>query len=307
MIHLIIADKTNEAGGKLDNATLKLLKNKYKHHALFEVKTDEISPNDKVLFIFNEVNMLKNKSIYNTLISITKILLNKSVIIFNNPILCSNIGKKSHPYILTNEINCSVIRSPKFKLIDEVNSLNEIDFFPIILKYDIDCCGQEYICNNLENAKINFCKFKNKKSIIAIEFINSINPSTQQFTSLRLMVHNKQIKSIIPRSGATYNVHTKDIVLENYSIVYSSYIDWINENKEQVDYYLNELYKVYGNGFYAHDFLLNCENNTLYCCEHGLKIQDYSGIHIINKLKLNDKFKIYNTSAIESIVNTLEQ
>ena len=69
-------------------------------------------------------------------------------------------------------------------------------------------------------------------------------------------------------------------ILSNDSPMQIEYADKYFKNnyftkfKSDIDIFISDFHKVFGNGFYAHDFIL-C-NEKLYFCESGLKFIDYA-------------------------------
>ena len=121
-----------------------------------------------------------------------------------------------------------------------------------------------------------------KSNLVAVQYINSFNNELQRYCSLRLIIVNNNVIDFFFRPSTQWNIHTKDQD-KNKIIDANKYFEqFYNKNKSKFDKLLNDLYAIYGCGFYAHDFIIS--NDTLYLCETGLKYHDDGYYKVIKPL-----------------------
>ena len=187
------------------------------------------------------------------------------------------MGNKLKTYELLMNIETNFFKIPRHSKI--------VNYFPCIIKtkdssHDI----REKICYNNKELINNKKRFGNE-DVISVEYIDSYNNKLKIYCSLRLMVVNNKLIDYFFRPGKQWNIHTNDqdekLVLEADKYFEDFYI----KNKLKINKLLENLYKVYGNGFFSYDLVLN--NNKLYLCETGLKYYDYTYHNFIKKNVIN--------------------
>ena len=271
---------------------------------------------NKIIFNFNEdlftynlnwdKNLKKRFKNVNKMIQLFKnisILIKKYypyITIYQDPNKCFDLGDKILTYNKIKDISSNIIKIPKYKKINNIDDINNINFYPVILKISNGSHSKnDCICNNKKELINNYNKyFKNKKNIICVEFINSYIKELKCNHCIRFMIINNKITDYYFRPSNKWNIHTNDQLQNKQKIIKSDlyFKLYFNKNIDLINEYIDNINNIYGNGFYSIDLILN--NNKLYICEIGLKNYDYSYVDylkknniVINKNTLN-KYKL---------------
>lgn len=262
------------------------------------------------LFTYNlnwDMNLIKRFKSCNEMINFFKLIsfeIQKKypkIKIYNDPIKCFELGDKVNVYQKIEKIKDELFKVPRWIKVNNLNDANKINFYPNIIKISNGSHSKDdKKCNNKNDLIEHYNKyFLNKNNVFCVEYIDSYQKSLTSFISLRLMVFNNEVIDYYFRPSNNWNIHTND---QNKNLVVESdkfFKTFYDSNKAHIQNYLNEVYKIYGNGFFTYDLIFN--NNKLYICEIGLKNYDDSYAYFINnnKIKLNkislqkDKLKQY--------------
>lgn len=251
-----------------------------------------------VIFNYNEDRLSKlynNNTIKNDIIYKIANLINnkyKHITIYNDPLKCFILGNKLETYSKIKDISNSIFKIPKFIKINCINDLKNIDFFPIIIKYYINGATLDTICKNYnEVLEIYNKKFNNKNNIMCVEYINSYIKELNTNNSIRFFIINNKIIDFYFRCSNKWNIHTQDSNLTLFKYSNEFFKEFFKKNYLLIENYINNLHKIFDNGFFVFDIILN--NNKLYICEGGLKIFDYLKTNNINLNKISlDKIKL---------------
>lgn len=220
--------------------------------------------------------------------------------IYNDPIKCFELGDKVNVYQKIEKIKDELFKVPRWTKVNNLNDVNKINFYPNIIKISNGSHSKDDKKSDNKNDLIkNYKKyFLNKKNVFCVEYIDSYQKSLASFCSLRLMVINNKVTDYYFRPSNNWNIHTND---QNNNLVRSDtfFKNFYDNNKAHIQNYLNKINKIYGDGFFSYDLILN--NNKLYICEIGLKLYDDTYVNFIkkSKSKLNkislqkDKLKQY--------------
>ena len=187
------------------------------------------------------------------------------------------MGNKLKTYDLLMNIESNFFKIPRHS--------TTVKYFPCIIKtIDSSHDTRETICHN-EEELIKEKKIFNNEEVISVEYIDSYNIELQMYCSLRLMVVNKQLIDYFFRPSKQWNIHTKDqdkkSILKADKYFHNFYIKDILK----IDKLLEDLHKIYGNGFFSYDLILN--NDILYLCETGLKYYDNAYHNFIKKKSID--------------------
>ena len=247
----------------------------------------------KIIFNFNEdyygyyrskINKKKFKTIHkfiDHLKEISNIIKSQypTIIIYNDPIKCINMGNKFKTYNDLKAIESEFFKIPKYDLLDKTKL--QIDYFPCIVKrIDASHDTREAICHNEKELTKQKKVFGNAK-IISLEYIDSYVSQLHCYCALRLMVVDNKLIDYFLRPSNGWNIHNCDQD-KNLMIKADKYFEtFYIKNKSKFDKLLNDLYMVYGNGFFSYDLILN--QDKLYLCVTGLKYYDYSYHAFIKK------------------------
>ena len=213
-----------------------------------------------------------------------------SVTIYNDPYKCFSLGNKVKVYNQLKNIKNNLFRIPRYTKILCVNDLNKINYYPVIIKFSNGSHTQhDTVCKNYKELKNTYIKhFQNKPNVFVVKYINSFICKFNCFHSIRFMVINGKLLDYYFRPSNNWNIHTKDQIKDKI-LQGSIYLEnYIKKNKCCINKYLSNTQKIYGNGFFSYDIILNGRNKKLYICEIGLKIFDdvyYNLTH--NKMRLS--------------------
>ena len=252
------------------------------HFNLDNIKIIVFSFNE-TLFTYNlkwNVDLLKNYSNENNMIEHFVDLYNyfhsnhPDISIYNNPKLWFPLGSKHMIFETLQTAQTNVFKNPKCIQVNNTTDLNNITFYPCILKYDYGSHTiNDEICNNLNQLQQCYKKINDSKhSILAIEYKCSFQSQLQKHLCIRFMVVNDVIYDFYARASDDWNIHTNNqdsTVLANADKYFAEYYF---KNKESINEYVSNVHKIIGNGFYSYDVVLF--ENTLYLCEIGLKFFD---------------------------------
>lgn len=261
------------------------------------------------LFTYNlkwDKQLIKRFKISNDMINFFKIIsfvIKKNypkIKIYNDPIKCFELGDKVNVYQKIEKIKDELFKVPRWIKINNLKDINKVDFYPNIIKISNGSHSKDDKKSNNKNELVTNYKniFLNQKNVFCVEYIDSYQKSLSSYCSLRLMVFNNKVTDYYFRPSNNWNIHTND---QNNKLIESDNLfkKFYNNNKVNIQKYLNKINKIYGNGFFSYDLILN--NNKLYICEIGLKLFDNEYVSFIkkSKSKLNkislqkDKLKQY--------------
>lgn len=209
------------------------------------------------------------------------------IIIYQDPDKCFNLGNKTLTFNAIKDIQNTHVKCPLYKKIINLNDLNDVNFFPCIIKEDDgSATNNDTLCatrDKLISAYNSF--FLNKKNVICIQYIDSSKNSINKYCSTRFMVINDTLVDYYCRPSNIWNIHTKDQDFAKVVLADQMFQEFYNIHKEYINLYFKEIHSLYGNGFFAYDVILS--DNILYICEIGLKIYDSTIVDVFNKHNIN--------------------
>lgn len=214
--------------------------------------------------------------LYNFICSIAKNE-NPDIIIYQEPKLCSWLACKYQTYqkLYTLTQNDDLFSLPKYDLIQTKQDLENIDYYPIILKTFVNT-GKERkldtLVKHFREAKSKLNSF-DKKPILALQVINSYIDLLKTYHSLRLIIINDKLVDYYMRPSTSWNVHAKNLNIDKLEKIDIYIKPFIEKNRESIEKFANKIFKICGYGFYAWDVIIY--NDKIYICELGLKYFDY--------------------------------
>lgn len=221
--------------------------------------------------------------LYNSICTIAKNE-NSTLIIYQQPNKCSWMACKYETYqILQNIIKEEdIFRLPNYKLITNKQDLENINYYPIILKTLVNTGKERKLDTQVKHYREAKSKLNlfNEKPILALEIVNSYLESLKCYHCLRLIIINDECIDYYMRPSKSWNVHAKNLNVDKMKKSDDYIKPFIEKNKEKIESFANKVFKICGYGFYAWDVIVH--NEKIYICELGLKYFDY---FLKNKLK----------------------
>ena len=221
--------------------------------------------------------------------------INPKIILYQDPNKSFELGDKILVYNRIQKIKDPLFTIPKYKKINDINDLLDVDFYPLIIKpANESCSGKDFLCQHLKDAiRIYKKHFENHGNIFVVEFINSYIDKLKTQHSIRFMVSNNKLMEYHFRTSNNWNARAKNQIKNKISISESYYKNIYLKHKEQIYLYFDKINKIYGNCFFAYDVIYNEKQDKYYICEIGLKIIDetyknYSR-NYIDKLSFNEQ------------------
>lgn len=212
-----------------------------------------------------------------------------NIIIYNDPLKCFCLGDKINVYNKISYINNNIISVPKYLKLTNQEDISTINFFPVIIKISNGSnTKNDTICHtNIELLSIYNKYFKNINNVLCVQYINSHIKYLKCNHSIRFMVINNTLIDYYIRPSNEWNIHTNE---QDSRKIYESdtyFKEFFNKNKLEIDKYLNDIFQIFGHGFYAYDLILY--NNKLYICEIGLKMFDDTYVEFLknNNIQLD--------------------
>ena len=250
------------------------------------------SPKDIAFFSVNEDGMhfiQKVRSnlndIYERMMKIRNVLVEKKIKIFNDPIHFPCIGNK---YLSFENLPKSIV--PKY-------SKFPCDWqhdFPCMVSASIASGGRHrYLCENhaVMTNKGNLIK-RIKQDVFVMDYIDSYNDELQCFLSLRLMVINNVIIDWFNRPGKHWNIHTRTQDVSKLQLADEWFKKWMHHNNDTLNAFVNKIYAVFGDGAYALDCIIT-KQNEIKLCEIGYKFWDDTYAKLINLNKCTKDLQKY--------------
>ena len=212
-----------------------------------------------------------------------------NIVIYNDPNIWFKFGSKIEIYKAITNIKNDVFKFFKYSNIQSIEDIENIDFYPVIIKTDIGShtkndtiCKDEVMLKECYNEK-----FKHENNVICIEYKNTYIDEIDKYMCVRLMVINEIIYDFYARPSNSWNIHTDDQCASSIVKTNHYFMEFFEKNKYIINDFIKQFHSISGNGFFVYDVILS--DNNLYLCEVGLKFYDstYSNFLKKNKIKLN--------------------
>jgi hypothetical protein len=244
---------------------------------LYDGSTIDLNEIDIAMFIFCPEKNVLTKDCEKYLIDIENILTKyKNIYIINRPSNIIMLNSKVNFY--TNLKNNNISNIPKFDRIYNILDIDNIDYFPLILRQDNlyggDCMT---ICENKIDLLEKYTNLKSKNDIFTVEFKKSEFKNYKNVL-LRIIVVNKSILTYYAVEGAGWNVHTST----GYDK--STFLKINYEIEELIDISLvKKIINIIGPGTYAFDCII-CKNKIFFVeannklCLAKYQIKDFNDI-----------------------------
>lgn len=236
-------------------------------------KNDIFYNNEKVdlnsikiaVFIFTSEDSVITEECRNYLLNIEDILFHyKHIKIVNKPSSVIKQNSKIYLYSLLKENKIENI--PMFKKLETVDQIEDINYYPVILRKDLLFGGKCMTkCNNKLELINEFNSIENKDNLFAVQFLNSEYKNIQGVL-LRVIVINNTILTyyLVNDPNGEWNVHTSSGWDRNdFNILNKSNEDLIDESL------FKHLISIMGLGTYAFDCIIH--NNKIIILEVNVK------------------------------------
>lgn len=266
----------------------------------FDYNEDEYNFNGDLKKVFKRIKNMKHcfNNVYN--------YINKKYpkkIIINNPNKCYSMGDKNITYNLLSQIKNPVVQIPKYIIYDENNNnlLDEIDYFPVIVKSNKAANDKkDTICKNKnEILKVINDKFENKKNILIVEYIDSYDKEFSSYHKIRWLVYDNNMVQHQTSSGSKFNIHNKSTTRESYLNMKTKYEQFYKTHETDIQDFLDAHFEIYGHGTYSLDLIY--KDDKIFLCENGLKIYDKGAEHYLDKNEII-KVKKHFSKFIENLI-----
>ncbi len=211
--------------------------------------------------------------------------------IFNDPEIIFTLGNKVKSYNLLKTISDPLFRIPKYREINKPVDLKGVNFFPCILKISNGSSSkQDTICHHRRQLfSVYAQKFRGKKNVFCVQYINSFLKDLGCFHNIRLMVTGDKLLDFYYRPSKGWNIHGYDHNLNKLLIGDRYFSKIINSNAMKIQEYLTKVSELFGLGTFSLDCIFY--QGSIYICEIGLKIHCQPYSRIVNKFsgKLSKK------------------
>ena len=196
------------------------------------------------------------------------------IAIFNDPTICYQLGDKVKTYDKIKNLDFNIFKIPKYTSIKSSEDVTQINYYPGIIKISNGSHSKDdTICKNKKQlTKIFNTKFKNRRNVFFVEYIDSYIKELESKHCIRLMVTGDSVLDYYFRPSNDWNARGMNQNLNKILISdtffekkYQLYRDLLHQD-------LQKLKNIYGYGNFAIDCILF--DDKLYICEIGLKIFD---------------------------------
>ena len=265
-------------------------------------KSIDLKNIDHVIFNYNE-ELPHKQHLINEFIATKNLIKDKknTIKFYNDPEVCFNIGNKFSTYEMLKHINNNLVRLPKYKLIKKIEDTKDVSFLPCIVKNCSDTIPADAIdpiANSVEELNKIVPNFILQEGTLCLEFIDSYVKQLQSYCSLRLLVINNILVDYHARPSKKWRIKTFDASANNIIQADNFFKLFIQDNKKDLQDYIDGFYDVFGRGFYVHDLILG-QDNKLYFCESGIKFSMPVARRILNsKNLLQDKISMSDSKLI---------
>tara|TARA_Y100000768_G_C23988571_1_gene690555 strand:- start:636 stop:1610 length:975 start_codon:yes stop_codon:yes gene_type:complete len=290
----------------------------FNHHILIyecSIKNENLFVNDKpfdmsklktVIFNFNEdlfafdqrlIIFKQSHNIIKLFQQISRLIKTKypNITIWQDPDKLFDLGDKVTMFNNIKDIKSDLFRVPKYKKISTINDLEDVDYFPIIMKYSNGShTTDDTICKTKKEAlEIYTLKFINKQNVFVVQYISSYIEKLNCNHCIRFMVTNNKLMEYYFRPSTKWNIHSNDQNNNLVKVCEDYYMTIYKNHQNDIHAYFNKVHNIFGNGFYAYDVIFNEKQGKYYICEIGLKIFDSTYCQkshkVIKKFSFNHK------------------
>tara|TARA_Y100000741_G_C18248669_1_gene556481 strand:+ start:927 stop:1898 length:972 start_codon:yes stop_codon:yes gene_type:complete len=290
----------------------------FNHHIFIyecSIKNENLFVNNKpfdmsklktVIFNFNEdlferdqrlIIFKRSHNIIKLFQQISRLIKTKypNITIWQDPDKLFDLGDKVSTFNKIRDIQSHLISVPKYKKISNIDDLEEVDYFPVIMKISNGSqTKDDTVCQTQEDAvKCYNSKFIKKQNVFVVQYISSYIEKFNCYHCIRFMVTNNKLMEYYFRPSTKWNIHNNDQNNNLVKVCEDYYMTIYKNHQNDIHAYFSKVHNIFGNGFYAYDVIFDEQENRYYICEVGLKIFNHQYAKkyrdVINKFSFNHK------------------
>lgn len=226
---------------------------------------------------------------------------NEHIIIYQDPRKCLFIRDTHSLYSTLESVTTGddIFNIPKCTIINDLSSLDDIDFYPLLFKGKKGLAPKIITSSNDIPTIIDGLK---NNSNLAIQYVNSQLLNLKSNHLLRLVIVNDTLIDYYLKVSNKWNIQMKNINIDKIKSGTNFIKPFIDENINEINNYIKKVHAIYGNGFYVWDVII--QNNKMYICNIGLKYFDY---FLKNTLKNNYYTKSIDTKYMRNYYTNILQ